>query len=47
MFTKISLSTTAKVLLSVPTLRNIRSYSVMMSKFDLPDRFKGNDKSVW
>ncbi|XP_050577594.1 kynurenine aminotransferase [Bombus affinis] len=47
MFTKISLSTTAKVLLSLPTLRNIRSYSVMMSKFDLPDRFKGNDKSIW
>lgn len=47
MFTKISLSTTVKVLLSLPALRNIRSYSVMMNKFDLPDRFRGNDKSVW
>ncbi|XP_071857137.1 kynurenine aminotransferase [Bombus fervidus] len=47
MFTKISLSTTVKVLLSLPTLRNIRSYSIMTSKFDLPDRFRGNDKSVW
>ena len=47
MFIKISLSTTIKASLSLSSLRNIQSYSVVMSKFDLPDRLKGNDKSVW
>ncbi|KAF3422305.1 hypothetical protein E2986_02738 [Frieseomelitta varia] len=47
MFVKISLSTTIKASISLSSLRNIQSYSVVMSKFDLPDRLKGNDKSVW
>ncbi|XP_043496022.1 kynurenine aminotransferase isoform X1 [Polistes fuscatus] len=29
------------------TFRIIQSYSAVMSKFDLPSRFEGNDKSVW
>lgn len=29
------------------TLKNIQSYSAVMSKFELPSRFKDNDKSVW
>ena len=28
-------------------LKHIRTYSAAMAKFDLPDRLKGNEKSVW
>ncbi|KOC59587.1 Kynurenine--oxoglutarate transaminase 3 [Habropoda laboriosa] len=47
MFTRISVFATTKILNSLSTLRNIQSYSAVMSKFDLPDRLKGNEKSVW
>lgn len=40
-------SETVKASISLYSLRNIRSYSVGMSKFELPDRLKGNEKSVW
>ncbi|XP_053991200.1 kynurenine aminotransferase isoform X2 [Hylaeus volcanicus] len=32
---------------TVSALKNIQRTSTVMSKFDLPDRLKGNDKSVW
>ncbi|CAL7946949.1 unnamed protein product [Xylocopa violacea] len=46
MFTKICTSA-SKVSNSLTTLRNIRSYPAVMSKFDLPTRLKGNEKSIW
>ena len=29
-----------------PAIEKIQNYSTM-SKFDMPDRYKGNDKSIW
>lgn len=46
MFIKVNFSTTSKISYSLSTLKNIQK-SIMMSKFDLPDRLKGNEKSVW
>ncbi|XP_024942705.1 kynurenine--oxoglutarate transaminase 3 isoform X2 [Cephus cinctus] len=38
---------TAKLQNSISLSRNIRTVSAIMSKFELPERFKGNEKSVW
>ncbi|XP_061928982.1 kynurenine aminotransferase isoform X1 [Apis cerana] len=46
MFIKVNFSTTSKISYTLSTLKNIQK-SVVMSKFDLPDRLKGNEKSVW
>lgn len=47
MLARISISGISKAKVSLSTIRNIQSYSAVMSKFDLPDRLKGNEKSVW
>lgn len=46
MFIKVNFSTTSKISYTLSTLKNIQK-SVVMSKFDLPDRLKGTEKSVW
>lgn len=46
MLARICFSTTASKIASFNTVRNIGSIAGM-SKFDLPDRLKGNEKSVW
>ncbi|OAD57335.1 Kynurenine--oxoglutarate transaminase 3 [Eufriesea mexicana] len=44
---KSCLSTTSKITFPLSILKNTKNYSVKMSKFDLPERFKGNEKSIW
>ncbi|XP_011705306.1 PREDICTED: kynurenine--oxoglutarate transaminase 3-like, partial [Wasmannia auropunctata] len=45
MLTRVCFLATSETV-SFNTVRNVRS-TAEMSKFDLPDRFKGNEKSVW
>ncbi|XP_076302425.1 kynurenine aminotransferase-like [Lasioglossum baleicum] len=47
MFIKTCLTITSKIPSSLSILKNTKNYSVKMSKFDLPERFKGNEKSIW
>lgn len=46
MFARICFPATASKIASFNTVRNIRSIAGM-SKFDLPSRLKGSEKSVW
>lgn len=46
MLARVCFLTTASKIASFNTVRNIRN-TAGMSKFDLPNRLKGNEKSVW
>lgn len=46
-FSLLRSSSTSVCLLFLPSIEKTISYSTMASKFDLPQRYKGNDKSVW